>query len=73
MLKVFDLSHPITFVIKLMSGKNFLFSKYSFIKKYAAERLSLRLIFRFLFPPRTLWKKDILAIISASKAHLMAP
>ena len=29
---------PITFIIKLMSGKNFLFGKYSFIKKYAAKK-----------------------------------
>ena len=32
-----------------MSGKNFLFGKYSFSEKYAAERLSLRLIFGFFF------------------------
>ena len=57
-----------------MSGKNFLFGKYSFIKKYAAEKaFFLRLIFQFLFPPRTLWKIDILAIISASKALLWRP
>ena len=57
-----------------MSGENFLFGKYSFIKKYAAEKAFFKtLVFRFIFPPQTLWEIDILAIISASKALLWHP
>ena len=54
-----------------MSGKNFLFGKYSFSEKYAAEKAFFKTDFcGFLFLPRTLWDIDILAIISASKAFL---
>ena len=38
-----------------------------------SKRLSLRLIFRFLFSPQILCGKDILAIISASKVFLWCP
>ena len=57
-----------------MSGKNFLFGKYSFIKKYAVEKtFSKTDISVSFFSTNSLWKIDILAIISASKALLWRP
>ena len=53
-----------------MSGKNFLFGKYSFIKKYAAEKALFKTDISVSLSSTN---SDILAIISASKVLLWRP